>query len=296
MPNMHRRTFLKTSGAFVCPVVFSGAATAGASASTARLQKAVQYRMLPGDLSHEDKCRLARTCGYEGIEISVNATRTEPQARELGKVARDCGVPIHSIVFGGWGTPLSDPDPDVVEKGLTGMRQCLRNAQAMGAGAVLLVPARVTETVRYVEAYRRSQDNIGKLISTAEETGVVIAVENVWNKFLLSPIEFARYIDQFRSRWVQAYFDVGNVIIFGYAQDWIRTLKKRIVRIHLKDFKGQGYQWKNLLDGDVNWPQVRKALDEIGYKGYVTPELSRGDEAYLKDLSGRIDRIIAGEF
>jgi len=118
-------------------------------------------------------------------------------------------------------------------------------------------------------------------------------VENVWNKFLLSPLEFARYVDEFESPWLQAYFDIGNVIIYGYAQDWIRTLGKRIVKIHLKDFKRQGYQWKMLLEGDANWPEVRRALDEIGYNGYVTPELGGGDEAYLTELSGRIDKIIA---
>ncbi|MHC4703347.1 MAG: sugar phosphate isomerase/epimerase family protein, partial [Planctomycetota bacterium] len=89
------------------------------------------------------------------------------------------------------------------------------------------------------------------------------------------------------------YFDVGNVIIYGYAQDWIRTLGDRIVKIHLKDFKRKGYEWKNLLEGDVNWKQVRLALGEVGYDGYLTPELRGGDEAYLKDLSKRIDKIIA---
>ncbi len=88
-------------------------------------------------------------------------------------------------------------------------------------------------------------------------------------------------------------FDVGNIIIYGYAQDWVRTLGKRIVKIHLKDFKRKGYQWANLLDGDVNWPQVRRTLDQIGYDGFLTPELHGGDQAYLTDLAGRIDRIFA---
>jgi len=124
----------------------------------------------------------------------------------------------------------------------------------------------------------------------AEQLGIVIAVENVWNKFLLSPLEFARYVDEFDSPWLRAYFDIGNVILFGYSQDW---LDKRIVKIHLKDFKRKGYQWTNLLEGDVNWKQVRLALEEIGYDGFLTPELSGGDKAYLTDLSERIDRILA---
>ena len=175
------------------------------------------------------------------------------------------------------------------------METTLRSAHAMGAETVLLVPAIVTETVGYGDAYKRSQENIRKLLPLAEEMRVVIAVENVWNKFLLSPLEFARYVDQFDSPWVKAYFDVGNVIIFGFAQDWIRTLGKRIVKIHLKDFKRSGYKWTNLLEGDVNWVEVRKALAEIGYRGFLTTELSGGDEAYLTDLAKRIDRIIAGK-
>jgi hexulose-6-phosphate isomerase len=163
----------------------------------------------------------------------------------------------------------------------------------MGADAVLLVPTRVTEEFSYQDAYKWSQEYVSRLIPTAEETGVIVAVENVWNKFLLSPIEFARYLDELNSRWVKAYFDVGNVIIYGHAHHWIRTLGKRLVKIHLKDFKRRGYQWTNLLDGDVNWPQVRKALDEVGYNGYMTAELSGGSEAKLTDISERIDRIIA---
>ena len=155
------------------------------------------------------------------------------------------------------------------------------------------MPAVVTEEVGYGEAYSRSQKNIRTLLPLAAELKVIIAVENVWNKFLLSPLEFARYVDEFDSPWLRAYVDVGNMILFGFAQDWLRTVGKRIVRIHLKDFRRRGYEWTNLLDGDVNWPQVRKALAEIGYHGYLTTELRGGDEAYLTDLAQRIDRIIA---
>jgi L-ribulose-5-phosphate 3-epimerase len=173
------------------------------------------------------------------------------------------------------------------------METALRSAGAQGAGAVLLVPAVVTEEVGYAEAYSRSQKNIRKLLPLADELAVTIAVENVWNKFLLSPVEFARYIDEFDSPRLRAYIDVGNMILFGFAQDWLRTVGRRIVRIHLKDFRRKGYEWTNLLEGDVNWPQVRKALAEIGYHGYLTTELRAGDEAYLTDLAGRIDKIIA---
>jgi L-ribulose-5-phosphate 3-epimerase len=257
----------------------------------AKLRKALQLGMLPRELSAADKFKLAKKCGFDGVEASPMDDLDA--ARELGRLARQGGIPIHSIVYGGWGAPFSDPDPKVIEKGLAGMETALRSAKALGADTVLLVPAVVKENVSYVQAYKRSQRHIRKLLPLAKELGVVIAIENVWNKFLLSPLEFARYVDEFESPWLKAYFDIGNVIIYGYSQDWIRTLGSRIVKIHLKDFKRSGYKWTNLLDGDVNWPQVRRALDEIGYDGFLTTELGGGDEAYLTDLSGRINRIFA---
>jgi hexulose-6-phosphate isomerase len=121
----------------------------------------------------------------------------------------------------------------------------------------------------------------------------------VWNKFLLSPLEFVRYVDDFGSPWVKAYFDVGNVVLYAFPQDWIRTLGSRIVKIHLKDFNFDGrngrFTWKNIGEGDIDWPEVRRALAEIKYSGYVTTEVSGGDAAYLKDLATRVDRFLAGE-
>jgi len=289
---MERRSFLKYTAAAGLGIGLAGVSGSTAQAKGgAKLRKALQFGMLPRDLSDADKFKLARKCGYEGIEGSPMSDLDA--AKRLGELAREAGTPIHSIVYGGWGAPFSDPNPKVIEKGLQGMETALRSAKALGAGVVLLVPAIVKEDVSYGDADKRSQEHIRKLLPLAKELRVIIAVENVWNKFLLSPLEFARYVDEFESPWLQAYFDVGNVIIYGYSQDWIRTLGKRIVKIHLKDFKRQGYQWKNLLEGDVNWKQVRLALEEIEYDGFLTPELGGGDEAYLTDLSGRIDRIIA---
>jgi L-ribulose-5-phosphate 3-epimerase len=257
----------------------------------ARLRKACQYRMLPKNLPDQEKFALAKKCGFEGIELN-GPMADLAAAQELGEQARQAGVPIHGVV-NGWGGPLSDPRPENVDKGIASMETSLRCAKAVGADAVLLVPAVVTEEVGYGEAWERSQKNVRRLLPLAKELQVTIAVENVWNKFLLSPLEFAKYVDEFDDPWLKAYIDVGNMILFGYAQDWVRTVGKRIVKIHLKDFKRKGYQWTNLLEGDVNWPQVRRAFDEIGYHGYMTTELSGGDEAYLTDLAQRIDKIIA---
>jgi hexulose-6-phosphate isomerase len=289
---MERRSFLKYAAtATVATGLLGRSIAAQAGQKGNKLRKALQLGMLPKNLSNADKFKLAKECGFEGIEGSP--MKDLDAARQLGKLAREAGVPIHSIVYGGWGAPFSDPDPKVIDKGLAGMETALRSAKALGAETVLLVPAVVNENVGYGDAYKRSQEHIRKLLPLAEQLGIVIAVENVWNKFLLSPLEFARYVDEFDSPYLKAYFDIGNVILYGYSQDWIRTLGKRIIKIHLKDFKRNGYKWTNLLDGDVNWKQVRLALDEVGYNGFLTTELRGGDKAYLVDLSERIDRIIA---
>jgi hexulose-6-phosphate isomerase len=122
-------------------------------------------------------------------------------------------------------------------------------------------------------------------------------MEEVWNKFLLSPLEMVRYVDEYASPYVKAYLDVGNMVFYGYPQDWIRTLGKRINRVHLKDFQveDEKLEWKNLGEGAIDWPEVRKAFGEVGYQGWVTAELDGGDAAYLKDVAGRIDRFIAGQ-
>jgi L-ribulose-5-phosphate 3-epimerase len=154
----------------------------------------------------------------------------------------------------------------------------------------------VNPQTSYRDAWTRSQKEIRKLIPLAEELKIVIAIEEVWNKFLLSPLEMAKYIDEFQSPWIKAWFDVGNVMFYGYPQDWIRTLDKRIVKVHLKDFrrKENGYAWVNLGDGDVDWTAVQAAFAEIGYTGSATVELDPGGEAYLRDVSQRVDRLVLG--
>jgi len=288
---IERRDFLKlTAAAAIAPIVLTDTIPSAGAQEKRKLFKALIIGMLPGNLSNAEKFRLAKKCGFDGIEARpMNDLKA---AAELGKIARDEGIPIHSLLYGWW-PPFTNRDPKVVGKKIEEMENALRCARAMGADAVLLVPTRVTEEFSYQDAYKWSQEYVSRLIPTAEQTGVIVAVENVWNMFLLSPIEFARYLDELNSRWIKAYFDVGNVIIYGHAHHWIRTLGKRIVKIHLKDFKRRGYQWKNLLDGDVNWPEVRKALDEVGYNGFMTAELGGGDEAYLTDIAERIDKFIA---
>lgn len=264
-----------------------------APAGSGKLRKAICIGMLD-KLPADDRFKIARDLGFEGVEAN---TTEDPRAVEALRAAADkAGVAIHSVMNSNhWGNPLSSADPKKIAEGLRGMETSLRNAKAFGADAVLLVPAVVDAQTRYAEAYERSQTNIRKLIPLAQELGVVIAIEDVWNKFLLSPLEFARYVDEFQSAVVRAYFDVGNIVLFGYPEDWIRTLSKRIVKVHVKDFDRKTNRFVALREGSIDWPVVRKALDKVGYRGWITAELGGGDEAYLRDVSARMDKIIAGE-
>jgi hexulose-6-phosphate isomerase len=161
------------------------------------------------------------------------------------------------------------------------------------------VPAVVDATTGYADAWARSVPVIrDQLLPVADGAGVQIGIEEVWNKFLLSPLEFNRYVDEFKSPLVKAYFDVGNVVFYGYPQDWIRTLGRRITRVHLKDFtldRGKGtFEWKNLGEGDIDWVEVRKALADAPNVSWVTTEIDGGDKAYLTDVLARVDRFLAG--
>lgn len=292
--SINRRAFLQQATAAGAGAVLAASAVrAAAEPAYKPFLKALQYGKLPDLPSDKEKFALCKDAGFDGIE--AYPMEDLDAAKRRGEEAREAGVPIHSVTYGGWGAPMSSPDPEVIKKGQAEIAQALRTSHAMGADTMLLVPAVVTESVRYGEAWENSQKNIRPMIPLAEELGVVIAVENVWNKFLLSPLEFATYIDQFESKWVQAYFDVGNVVIFGYPEDWIRTLGKRIHRVQWKDFTRKTYEWSKLpYEGDVNWPEVRKALDEIGYTGWGTEEFGRGDEAWLRELSRRMTLLGEG--
>lgn len=291
-----RRDFMKTTAAAALGATVAGAAFRAAAADAPpypRLPLGVLLGMLPKDLPDAEKFQVAKRAGFDGIEAYPMEDLDE--AKRQGDAARAAGVPIHSLMYGGWDAPFSDPDEAVIARGLKNFEQALRSAHAMGADNVLLVPARVSPTVRYVEAYERSQANIRKLVPLAEELKVVIAIENVWNDFLLSPIEFNRYVDEFESPCVMAYFDIGNYVKFAYPQDWIRTLGPRINRIHLKDFTRKDNQFVPLREGDVDWPEVRKALAEIGFTGFCTAEVAGGDEAYLTELAKTMELCVTGQ-
>ena len=308
---MRRREFLKSSVTAGCAAGLGGGflecaaaprvdrphtvSAATPSPAPLPIKKGVLLDMLPDNLSYADRFKLARAVGFEVVQAPTQPD--ERKAEEIKKAADSANMRIDSVMnMDHWKYPLSSSDSAVVEKSLAGMRTSLHNAKLWGSDVVLLVPAVVNPQTSYHDAWTRSQREIRKLIPLAEELKVVIGIEEVWNRFLLSPLEMAAYIDEFHSPWIQAWFDVGNVLLYGYPQDWIRTLGKRIVKVHLKDFKRKedGYAWVNLGDGDVDWAAVRQAFAEIGYAGSAVTELEKGDEAYLRDVSSRVDRLVLG--
>jgi L-ribulose-5-phosphate 3-epimerase len=297
---MDRRRFLEGTAALSAVAALSPRWSAAADPvrTAAGPKKAVLISMLPKELPYLDRFRLAVDAGFAGIEMRTIADAKE--AEDIRDASAKAGLRIHSVMnVDHWNFPLSSADPEVVRKSVAGMETSLRNAKLWGADTVLLVPAVVNAETSYRDAWTRSQKLIReRLLPLATELKVVIAVEEVWNKFLLSPIEFARYVDEMASPWVKAYFDVGNVVFYGFPQDWIRTLGPRIAKVHLKDFQldrpGGKFAWKNLGEGDIDWVEVRKAFADIGYDGWMTTEISGGDAAYLKDVVVRFDRFLAG--
>jgi hexulose-6-phosphate isomerase len=270
-------------------------ATAAAAPARLPIRKAVEFSMLPKELPVLERFQIARDAGFQAIECPT--TPDPDQAEEILAASRKSDLPVHSVMNAEhWRSPLSSADPAVVEKSLEGMRTSLRNAALWGADTVLLVPAVVNPETTYAQAWERSQRQIRTLIPLARELKVIIGIEEVWNKFLLSPLEFARYVDEFESPFIRAYFDIGNVAINAYPQDWIRTLGNRIVKLHVKDFsfKKRVAEFTPLLEGEIDFRAVHAALSDIGYQGTATVELNAGDDAYLKEVSRRFDRILDG--
>src|SRR5262245_3488370 len=274
------------------------------------LKKSIDFRMLQKDLSTMEKFKISKRAGFDGIEIQ--ALEDPAQYDEFNEAAQASGLRIHSVMNKrNWTHPLSSADPEVVRNSLAGIEMALRTARAVRADTMLLVPAVVNEETSYKDAYVRSQNNIRRMIPLARELNIIIAVENVWNRFLLSPLEFKRYVEEFDSPFVKAYFDVGNIVIYGFPQDWIRTLGELIVKVHIKDFDNAELiiaevfyhvgktpslrAFKNLGEGSINWREVRRALSDIGYSGFINAELRAGDPDYLRDVCIRMDKIISGD-
>jgi L-ribulose-5-phosphate 3-epimerase len=289
---MERRAFLSAAAAATAMTSLSAAAQA-----TGRLpvEKGLVIGMLGRQGSYKYRFQMAREAGFECVE--TNTVSNPKEVEEIAKAAQDTGLRIHGVMNSAhWQYPLSSSNPEDVKRSMEGMRTSLQNAKTFGADTVLLVPAVVNPEVTYEQAMERSKKQISELLNLATQLKVIIAVENVWNKFLLSPIEFADYVDSFKSPYLKAYFDVGNVQLYGYPEHWLRSLGNRIVKIHFKDFRfrNRNAEFVNLLDGDLNWPAIYDSIAAIGYKGPVSLEIAGGDLTYLSDVNRRFEAIIKG--
>ncbi|HEV7226664.1 MAG TPA: sugar phosphate isomerase/epimerase family protein [Pirellulales bacterium] len=298
---LDRRDFIKAAGTAAAATGLASLAISAQAAeeSPQAMKKAVKWGMIQTDGSILDKFKLLKQLGFDGVEMDAP---NQLNKDEILKARDETGLPIHGVVDSAhWKDTLSHPDPEVRAKGVAALEQALRDSKLYGGSTVLLVPAVVSKDVSYADAYRRSQTEIKKALPLAGELGIKIALENVWNNFLLSPLEEARYIDEFESPQVGAYFDVGNVLRYGWPEQWIRVLDKRILKVDIKEFSlkkmsdeglRHGFQVE-LLEGDCDWPAVMTALREVGYRGWGTAEIPGGGPDRLKQIAELMDKIYA---
>ena len=247
---------------------------------------------IPNSVSVLDRFKLLKEAGFEGVEPGSHMDQDEILR------ARDAtGLVLPSVCCSThWDKPLSDPDPEVREKGLEGLRQALRDAKRYGATSVLLVPGVVKGPVTYDDCWTRSIAEIRKVIHMAEDLGVKIAIEDVWNNFITTPAQAGAYLDAINSPFVGWHFDIGNMIKYSPPETWIPVLGKRILKLHVKEYskaKGFGVEF---FQGDNNWPAIMKALDDVGYHGWGITEQPGEQTATaerLKHFSELLDRVFA---
>lgn len=297
---MDRRTFTKNTlaagaGSILFPL--SGFSS-GFAVLPRNLKKGIMWATIGVGQTAADKFKAVKDAGFDGIEVYSHLDRDE-----VLKASKATGLAIPSVCGALHGKfPLSHPDPAVREQGIEALKVTLEDAAKYGADTVLLVPGRVSSEVSYDDCWNRSVVEIKKVIPLAEKLKVQIAIENVWNNFLLSPLEAALYVDQFNSPYVKFYFDCGNILFIGWPEQWIKILGKRIAKVHIKEYstkladsqgKRAGFN-VNLNEGDVNWPAVMKALDDINFNGWAITEQPGGDTPEgLTDLRVRLEKIIA---
>ncbi len=248
--------------------------------------------------------------GFDGVEPAIGmkglltAESTEEECAAVVETASAHGLSIDTLASGlGWDFPLNAGDAESVDRAVELLRESVRVASQIGAETLLVVPGKLAaesadgaDHVPYDVALDRIRDGLSRVAPDAEQHGVTLGIENVWNQLLLSPLEMRDFIDGFDSPNVAAYLDVGNMIVTGYAEDWIRILGKRIAAVHFKDYQraaGTLDGFCDLTEGDVNWPAVMRELRVLGYMCPCTAEYFDLDEEALAKLSRDMDSILA---
>lgn len=301
---MNRKDFIKSAVAIAGAAAVTPFASASVSQSKPKkkvtLKKSLGLGMIKEELSLTDKFKLVKELGFDGVELN---SPVDFNMSEILDAKSKSGIELPTVVNKDhWSSPLSDPDPAVRKKCIDSVIKSLQEVKEMGGDTVLVVPGVVNEKVSYEQAYITSQQSIRELIPYAEKTGMQIAVENVWNNFLISPVEAKRFIDEINHPLVGWYFDIGNVLRYGWPEHWIKTLNSRIMKLHIKEFSRELMNSKglwegfnvDLLKGDNNWPVVMKAVREINHQGgWLTAEVNGGDRNHLKQISAQMDEIIS---
>jgi L-ribulose-5-phosphate 3-epimerase len=299
-PSLPRRNFLQTSTTIALAATIPS--IAAEPARRRDLKKALMLNTFPGrDVPVMQQFEMLKRAGFDGVEPRSHLNQDDVLR------ARDAtGLAIPSVTCGTHSRLLAQPAPSQHRAGIEGIQQALRDAKRYGASSILVVPGIVNESITYTQNYERTVSGIRECIPLAEELGVTMAIENVWNNFLLSPMEAARFVDEFKSPAVGFHFDIGNVMYVGWPEQWIRTLGKRIAKVHIKEFSRKkmnetglrnGFQVE-YLEGDNNWPAIMKALDEVGYRGWGIAEPAyrpTGVEpaVRLKSVAEKLDTIFA---
>ena len=261
----------------------------------------------------KDNLTLAKKAGFEGVELALNGEgelsmrSSEKEILEVRKTAEDLGLALYSLSCGlCWDYRLSDDDTNMRQKAKDMIKKQLEMAKILGADTILVIPGVVNvefsspeKKVAYDVVYKRALEGINELKADAESLQVNIALENVWNKFLLSPMEMRDFIDKIGSDYVGSYLDIGNTLYCGYPEDWVRILGDRIKKVHFKDYRMQAgglHGFVDLLAGDVDYPEVMKALNEIGYDDWVSAEMipnyKHHTDAIIYNTSYAMDRIL----
>lgn len=299
MSGIGRRVFLKsTAGLAAFGWGVSSSATCHVAWGAAKPKKgpdlkyAVKIGMIGEGKSFEEKFALIKSIGYDGVELN---SPDDVNFEEAAAAAKKTGIKIHGIVDSiHWNIRLSDPDPEVRAKGLEGLKQALRDCKTVGGDTVLLVPGKVAdpEKENFQQVWDRSTEQVKLAIPLAEELGIKIAIEVVWNDFITSPEQLVKYVDQFKSQWVGAYFDCSNMLKYKVSSaEWIRQLGPRMLKF---DFKGYSHdkKWVKIGEGDEDWPEVLKALEEINYNGWATSEVGGGGRAELQEIYDRMRKVL----
>ncbi|TDU81766.1 hexulose-6-phosphate isomerase [Prosthecobacter fusiformis] len=296
---LNRRQFIPSALSLALASTWTGVARAG---TRRPIKIAVKLGMITGGKSYLEKFEMAKAAGFDGVE--PGGPMPEADVEEMKMAIQKTGIVVPGTVCPKGGRQMGSTDEKLRQEGVEMFKTSLRQTQALGGTTVLMYPGTVEEGQRYAEVYENLLRSTREVLPVAEETGVKIALENVWNNLFLSPLDAVRFVDTIGSPWCGWFFDIGNVARFGWPEHWARALGgKRIFKLDIKDYSTKKHMEQGpkagfeceIGEGDINFPAVMKALDEVGYTGgWISAEVKGGDVARLTDIRKRIEKVLEG--